>query len=59
MPVLLLTFTLAAQVIDGASVSLTVTEKLQVAVLPDASVAMKLLVVVPTGNTEPEAKPAV
>jgi hypothetical protein len=32
----------------------TVTVKLQVAVLPDASVAVQVTVVVPTGNVEPE-----
>jgi hypothetical protein len=31
----------------------TVTEKLQVAVLPDASVAVQVTVVVPTGRIEP------
>ena len=40
---------LAGQVIDGGSVSFTVTVTEQVAVLPDASVAKNVLVVVPTG----------
>ena len=38
---------------------MTVTVKLQDAVLPAASVAVKILVVVPTGNVEPLAKPLV
>jgi hypothetical protein len=40
---------------DGRVVSLTVTVKLPVAVLPDESVAEQLTVVVPIGNVEPEA----
>ena len=43
----------------GFSVSFTVTSKLQVAVFPLASVASKVLVVVPIGNTLPLGKPAV
>ena len=35
--------------------SYTVTVKLQVAVLPEVSVATQLTVVVPTGNTDPDA----
>jgi hypothetical protein len=54
-----LTLTLAGQVITGASPSFTVTLNEQVAVLPLASVAVKLLLVVPTGNAEPLAKPEV
>src|SRR6187200_405206 len=46
---------LDGQVICGASVSLTVTVKVQTLVLPEASVAMLVTVVVPTGNAEPEA----
>lgn len=42
-------------VIDGACVSLTVTEKEHVAVFIDASVAVHVTVVVPTGKVEPEA----
>jgi hypothetical protein len=38
----------------GFSVSLTVTVKLQVAVLPDESVAVQVTVVVPLGKLEPE-----
>ena len=34
---------------------LIVTVNVQLAVLPDASVAVAVTVVVPTGNTEPEA----
>ena len=37
----------------------TVTLKLQFAVSPLASVTVKVLVVVPKGNAEPEANPAV
>jgi hypothetical protein len=47
------------QTIVGASVSFTVTVKLQVAVLPLASVTVKLFVVVPIGNTDPLANPDV
>ena len=36
-----------------------VTVKLQVDVLPAASVATKVFVVVPAGKTEPEGNPAV
>src|SRR5690606_41313936 len=49
----------ATQVITGASVSLTVTSKLQLIVFPLASVTSKVLVVVPTGNILPLGKPAV
>jgi hypothetical protein len=38
---------------------LTVTLKLQVAVWPFAAVTTYVLVVVPTGNAAPEARPAV
>jgi hypothetical protein len=44
----------AGQVIVGFSVSFTVTVKLQVAVLPEPSVAVQVTVVVPLGNVEPE-----
>ena len=47
-------FILAGQVIEGGCVSLTVTVKLQVAVLPDASVAVAVTVVVPFGKFVPE-----
>jgi hypothetical protein len=50
---------LAAQVIVGNSVSLTVTVNPQVAVLPLASVTLNTFVVTPTGNREPLARPAV
>jgi hypothetical protein len=43
----------------GSSVSFTVTVKLQVAVLPLASVTIKLFVVVPIGKIDPLAKPDV
>ncbi len=39
--------------------STTVTVKLQVAVFPEASVTMNVLVVSPTGKDDPDAKPAV
>jgi hypothetical protein len=42
-------------VITGGVTSLTVTVKLQLVVLPAASVAVAVTVVVPTGKTEPEA----
>jgi hypothetical protein len=45
---------LAGQVITGFSVSLTVTVKVQVAVLPELSVAVQVTVVVPLGKVEPE-----
>ena len=49
----------AGQVIEGNCVSFTVTVKAQVDVLFAASVTLKVLVVTPTGNDDPEAKPAV
>jgi hypothetical protein len=49
----------AGQVIVGIWVSLTVTVKPQVAVLPLASVTLKTFVVTPTGNAEPLVRPAV
>jgi hypothetical protein len=48
IPESLLTAMSDGQVIVGASVSLTVTVKLQLAVLPETSVAWQLTVVVPT-----------
>ena len=48
---------LAGQVMTGASPSVTVTVKEQVAVLPLASVAVKLFEVVPTGKVAPLANP--
>ena len=48
---------LAGHEITGGSISFTVTLKLHVAVLPPASVALYVTVVVPTGNTEPDAGP--
>jgi hypothetical protein len=47
------------QLITGNSLSVTTTVKLQLLELPEASVAVKVLVVVPTGNEEPLANPAV
>ena len=46
---------LAFVAIFGASVSFTVTVKVELAVLPAASVAVQVTVVVPTGKTLPEA----
>ena len=48
------TIALLGQVIVGRSVSLTVTVKLQVLVLPLASVAVPMTVVTPFENVEPE-----
>ena len=47
------------QVIVGGILSTTVTVKLQELVLPAASVARKVFVVVPAGKVEPLASPAV
>src|SRR5205809_59802 len=44
---------LAGQLIDGFSLSLTVTVKLQALVLPQASVAVQLMVVVSLGKVVP------
>ncbi len=46
---------LAGQVIDGFSLSLTVIVKVQLSLLPAASVAVLVTVVVPFGNVEPDA----
>ena len=43
----------------GAWLSITVTVKEQVAVLPDASVTLNVLVVTPTGKDEPLERPPV
>src|SRR5687767_531656 len=53
-PGVLPTVIFIGQVIVGAWVSLTVTEKLQVAWLPPTSVAVQVTWVVPTGKNEPE-----
>jgi hypothetical protein len=45
----------AGHVTVGAMTSLTVTVNVQVPVLPDASVAVQVTVVVPTGKLEPDA----
>ena len=50
---------LAGQVISGASLSVTVTVKLQLEVLPAISDTVKALVVVPIGNTDPLGNPLV
>ena len=47
------------QVIEGAWLSLTVTVNAQEAVWPLDAVATKVLVVTPTGNAAPLAKPVV
>jgi hypothetical protein len=54
-----LTVMLVEQVIEGGCVSVTVTVKEQVLVLPLPSVATKRLVVTPGGKVEPLAEPAV
>ena len=53
------TVTAAGQVIFGAWLSVTVTVNEQVAVALFAAVTTKVFVVVPTGNVEPLANPAV
>ncbi|MGB4969015.1 MAG: hypothetical protein WBO31_05755 [Saprospiraceae bacterium] len=55
----LLKFKFPGQLIIGSCVSLMVIVKLQVAVLLLASVTLNVFVVVPTGNTDPLAKPVV
>ena len=59
LPKELLSTLLLGQVTEGICVSFTVTVKLQVFVLLLASVTLKVLVVIPTGNADPLAKPAV
>ena len=51
--------TFVGQLIAGGSLSLTVTVKLHVAVLPAASVTRNTLVVTPTGKADPLANPPV
>jgi hypothetical protein len=53
-PAGILTATVEGQVIVGACVSLTVTEKEHVEVLSAASVAVQVTMDVPSGNAEPE-----
>ena len=43
----------------GFSVSVTTTSNEQVLMFPEGSVAVNVFVVVPTGNTEPLARPVV
>src|SRR5438445_12841952 len=50
---------LVGHAITGGSLSLTVTVKLHVAVLPAASVTRNTLVVTPTGKADPLANPPV
>ena len=54
-PESLLTIISAGQIATGASVSFTVTLNVQVSALPEASVAIQVTGVIPTGKTEPEA----
>jgi hypothetical protein len=58
-PASVLTVTFGGQVITGASTSLMVTVKLQVAVLPLLSVTRYVLVVNPSGKVPPLPIPAV
>jgi hypothetical protein len=51
LPVVLILF---GQLIVGFSVSLTVTVKLQAPVLPEVSVAVQVIVVVPLLKVEPD-----
>ena len=53
------TLMLPGQLMLGTSVSVTITRKEQVLVLPAASVARKITVLVPTGNAEPLGRPLV
>src|SRR5256712_16260 len=55
LPASLAVVRLAGQVMVGGSLSMTVTVKLQVLLLPWISVAMLLTVVVPTGKAKPPA----
>ena len=54
LPVSLSCVMSAGQLATGGSVSSTVTSKVQVVVVPAASVAVHVTVVTPTGNTLPE-----
>lgn len=58
-PAPLFTLMLVGHVIVGTWLSVTVTVNAQVAVLPAASVTLKVLVVAPIGKVAPLAKPAV
>ena len=58
-PVPVPTLMFAGQVMAGNSVSLINTEKEQLLVFPEASTTLKVLTVLPTGNAEPLARPAV
>jgi hypothetical protein len=53
------TLSMAGQFITGGWLSTTVTVKLQDADAPLAAVTLNVLVVTPTGNIDPEAKPAI
>lgn len=59
VPKTALTVIFAGQLMVGSCASRTVTEKLQVAVFPEASVTLKVFVVTPKGNVDPEANPDV
>lgn len=54
-----LTVISARQLIEGNSISRTVTVKLQVAVAPFAAVTVNVFIVIPMGKTAPEARPPV
>src|SRR5947208_3009504 len=54
-PLSALTVTSAGQLIEGSSVSLTVTVKVQLELLPEASVAVHTTLVVPFGKLDPDA----
>jgi hypothetical protein len=52
--VAVITVSFGQLLITGAPASVTVTLKLQLAVLPPASVAVNVTIVVPAGNDVPE-----
>ena len=58
-PMLVIVVTLAGQVIVGTCVSLTVTVKLHIALLPEPSVTLNVFTVTPVGNVAPLDRPAV
>ena len=59
LPAAAVTLMFAGQDMEGGILSITVTVKEQVAVLPAASVAVYVTVFNPTGKVEPLARPAV
>ncbi len=54
-----ITVCVGGQTTSGVSASTTVIVNVQVLELPAASVAVNSIVVTPTGNSEPLARPAV